>query len=196
MNETVNRVVNTVIKERPACPLSAIASYLLQSSGKSYPTFDKMTARRIFIGDNLQLETVKISVHLNYQGRSAMRYRHTFAYDPEEHDRMLFDDQAGKTGLTQACSMIGEAITETLRQNLGDMPLDLDAFRKLDGVLLKFYEQNLATTATSSEAAREEVKSRPGTAASIDTTQQSSPGKAFIKACSEAVFFGVAHCIK
>jgi len=66
MNETVNRVVNTVMKERSACPLSAIASYLLQSSRKSYPTFEKMTARRIFIADNPQLETVNISVYLNY----------------------------------------------------------------------------------------------------------------------------------
>lgn len=140
MNETVNKVVNTVIKERPACPLSAIATYLLQSSRKSYPTFDKLTARRIFIGDNAQLETVRISVFLNYQGRSAMRYRHTFAFDPEEQDRLLFDDQAAKQGLSQACSMIGEAITHTLKTNMGDQPLDIDAFRKLDGVLLKFYE--------------------------------------------------------
>ena len=44
-----------------------------------------------------------------------MRYRHTFAFDPEEHERFLFDDQGAKQGLSQACSMIGEAITDTLR---------------------------------------------------------------------------------
>jgi len=36
--------------------------------------------------------------------------------------------------------MIGEAITHTLKLNMGDQPLDIEAFRKLDGVLLKFYE--------------------------------------------------------
>ena len=36
--------------------------------------------------------------------------------------------------------MIGDAITETLRMNLGSMALDIDAFRRLDGILLQFYE--------------------------------------------------------
>ena len=51
-------------------------------------------------------------------------------------------------------------------------------------------------------AAREESKTpmsvgRPGTQESVKTAQDSNaPGKAFIKACSEAIFFGVAHCIK
>lgn len=119
MDATVNRVVNQVIKERPADPLSAIAMYLLRQSRKSYPTFDKLTARRIFIGDDPKCETVKIGVWLNYQGRSALRYNYNFAFDPEEQERMLFDDQTAKSGLTQAVNMIGEAITHTVRLNLG-----------------------------------------------------------------------------
>ena len=119
MDATVNRVVNQVIKERPADPLSAIAMYLLRQSRKSYPTFDKLTARRIFIGDDPKCETVRIGVWLNYQGRSALRYSYNFAFDPEEQERMLFDDQAAKSGLTQAVNMIGEAITHTIRLNMG-----------------------------------------------------------------------------
>ena len=140
VDSTVNKIVNKVIKERPADPLSKIAMYLLQQSRKSYPTFDKLKARRIFVGDNLQCETIRISVHLNYQGRSAVRYRYNFSFDPEELERILFDDQATKTGLKQGINMIGEAITETLRMNLGSMALDIDAFRRLDGILLQFYE--------------------------------------------------------
>ena len=38
---------------------------------------------------------------------------------------------------------------------------------------------------------------RPGTQDSVRTHPESNaPGKAFIKACSEAIFFGVAHCVK
>lgn len=85
-------MVNRIIKERPNDPLSAIAQALLQQSRKSYPTFDKLTARRIFIQDNPQTETLQISVYLTYQGRSALRYKHTFAFDTEEQDRMMFDD--------------------------------------------------------------------------------------------------------
>ena len=66
VDATVNKIVNRVIKERPVDPLSKIAMYLLQQSNKSYPTFDKLRARRIFIGDNPQCETVSISVYLNY----------------------------------------------------------------------------------------------------------------------------------
>jgi len=92
VDSTVNTIVNRVIKERPADPLSKIATYLLLQSRKSYPTFDKLTARKIYIGDNPQSETVRINVFLNYQGRSALRYRYNFSFDPEEQERILFDD--------------------------------------------------------------------------------------------------------
>ena len=132
--------MNRVIKERPADPLSAIAQLLLSQSRKSYPTFDKLTARRIFIGDNSACETLKISVFLTYQGRSALRYKHTFAFDSEEQERLLFDDPAAKAGLNQGVNMICNEITETLRLNLGNDALNLDAFRRIDASLLQFYE--------------------------------------------------------
>ena len=96
----MNSIVNKVIKERPADPLSTIAQMLLTQSRKSYPTFDKLTARRVFVADNPSVETLKISVFLNYQGRSALRYRHTFAFDTEEQGWFLYDDQTAKAGLT------------------------------------------------------------------------------------------------
>ena len=54
LEPTVNRIVNRVLKERPADPLLTIAQSLMnQSTGtKSYPTFDKLQARRVFINDN------------------------------------------------------------------------------------------------------------------------------------------------
>lgn len=39
--------------------------------------------------------------------------------------------------------MISTAITETLKMNLGNDALDLEAFNKIDALLLSFYEQNL-----------------------------------------------------
>ena len=98
--------------------------------------------------------------------------------------------------------MINNEITETLRLNLGNDALNLDAFRRVDASLLQFYEQNLQQH--DEGAAGEEQKNataagiRPGSSESIKSgsTLKASPGKAFIKACSEAIFFGVAHCIK
>jgi len=140
LDSVVNKIVNQVIKERPSDPLSAIAFHLLKKSRKSYPVFDKMTARRIFVADSPQCESLKINVFLTYQGRSALRYSHNFAFDPEEVNRFLFDDTASKSGLNTGVSMIGKEITETLRMNLGSDPLDIEALRKADAVLLLFYQ--------------------------------------------------------
>ena len=41
--------------------------------------------------------------------------------------------------------MITNELTETLRVNLGSDPLTLDAFRKIDGCLLQFFDRNLAS---------------------------------------------------
>ena len=52
MDNTINSIINKVIKDRPSDPLSAIATLLLTKSRGSFPTFDRLTARRVFIGDN------------------------------------------------------------------------------------------------------------------------------------------------
>ena len=94
--------------------------------------------------------------------------------------------------------MICNEITETLRLNLGSEALNLDAFPKIDASLLQFYEQNLQQPEDP-----EEAKDKPATGNRPNSQEsakpvvgKASPGKAFIKACSEAIFFGVAHCIK
>ena len=65
-DNVVNQVVNKVIKERPADPVQTIAQMLLLQAKKSYPTFDKLVARRVFIQDNPALQTVKIGVYLTF----------------------------------------------------------------------------------------------------------------------------------
>jgi len=127
-DSTVNRIVNRVIKERPGDPLSEIAKYLLQQSRKTYPIFDKLKARRVFIGgDNPSSETLRISVYLYFHGRSGLRYQYYFSYDPEEQNLILYDDQDNKTGLTQGADMISRTITDTIRLNLGARALDINA---------------------------------------------------------------------
>ena len=150
------------------------------------------------MNENLQVQTLEIGVWLSYQGRSALRYRYNFSYDPEEIDRIMFDDPQAKDGLTQAVSMISQALTHTIKLNLGMQPLDLNAFRKLDGVMLSFYEQNLAQPEEPKEESKTAMsQNRPTTSNSGKSAQTiDSPGKAFIKACSEALFMGVANCIK
>ena len=127
-----------------------------------------------------------------------------FAFDTEEQARFLYDDVASKTGLNQGANMICNEITETLRINMGQDILDLDAFPRIDACLLQFYEANLAAPINEEEKAAEESK-KPTTPNNARPTSNESlrsqslankTGMAFIKACSEAIFLGVAHCIK
>ena len=111
-----------------------------QSSGtKSFPTFDKLQARRVYLNDNPATQSVAISVYLTYKGRSKLRYRHTVSYDAEEQDLVLYDNPEQKTGLKQGCGMISNEITETLRLNVQNEPLNLHALEKIDAILLSFY---------------------------------------------------------
>ena len=94
--------------------------------------------------------------------------------------------------------MISTAISETLKMNLGNDALDLDAFQKIDALLLQFYEQNLqAAEGATEETKAAETGKRPSSNESIrSNTVQASPGMAFVRACSEALYFGVALCLK
>lgn len=174
---------------------------LLSESHKSYPTFDRLQARRIFAADNPQIETLRISVFLTYQGRSALRHQFNFGFDPEELDYFLFDDPVNKAGLANGVSVIGNELTETLRMNLGMDPLNLAAFGKIDATLLQFYHKNMAP---SEEAEAEEEAKQAAASAKRPTSSQSStipvrkarPGLAFVKACSEAIFFAVGACLR
>lgn len=80
----MNKALNEVLRERPADPLSVIAGKLLDQSTNSLPVFDKIFARRINLYEGLGNQTLKLSVFMNFQGRSEMRYQHILAYDPEE----------------------------------------------------------------------------------------------------------------
>lgn len=72
--QVVNETVNRILKEKPADPLSEIASLLMNASQKSYPTFAGFKARNIFLQDNVTLQSVRISVFLSYKGRKGLKY--------------------------------------------------------------------------------------------------------------------------
>ena len=65
-----------------------------------------------------------------------MRYQHLFSFDAEEQDLILYDNQAEKMGLENAISMITNGISETLRLNIASDPLDVNAFEKIDALLM------------------------------------------------------------
>lgn len=93
----------------------------------------------MFLGDSTATQSVKISVFLTYKGRTSLRYKHTVSYDEQEHDLILFDNQEQKSGLVQGCGMISNEITETLRLNIQNEPLNLQSLEKVDAILLSFY---------------------------------------------------------
>jgi hypothetical protein len=51
---------------------------------------------------------------MGYQGRSGLRYKHTFSYDTEEIGTMLFDNAEEKTGLTKTCDLINKNMNQFL----------------------------------------------------------------------------------
>ena len=136
LEPTVNRIVNRVIKERPTDPLLTIAQSLMNQSTKSFPTFERIHARRVYLSDNPATQSVKIGVYLTYKGRTCLRYKHTVSYDMEEQDLILFDDQEQKTGMNKGCGMISNEMTETLRLNVANEPLNLQSLEKIDAILL------------------------------------------------------------
>lgn len=69
--------------------------------------------------------------------------------------------------------MINNEITETLRLNVQNEPLNIHALEKIDAILLSFYKQNLATQEASVGAAEVE---------SVTTSQKAKPGTASQKA--------------
>lgn len=62
----MNRAVNTVLREKPDDPLSAIAALLLNETTASMPVFEKFVARRVFLYENPTYQTIKVNVFLNY----------------------------------------------------------------------------------------------------------------------------------
>lgn len=114
-----------------------------------------------------------------------MRNQYTFAFDQDEEDKMLFDE-AGKTGLKTATSMINNEISETLRINLAGKGLDSTAFSESNAILKEFYLKNLF---------KGEHKAIQ-TGSSPNLMEMTGPGLSIIRACSEALLFGVVTCLK
>lgn len=83
---------------------------------QTFPTFEKLTARRVFLNDNPLNASIRINVYLNYQGMSRLANTVTFGYDEEEKNHFVFNDAANKSGLQNACTMIQKTFT-TLLQN-------------------------------------------------------------------------------
>lgn len=64
--------------------MAELAMELLNSAGTSFPIFDCFKARRVFLADQMTCQSIRVDVYLAYQGRVGLRYKHTFAYDPEQ----------------------------------------------------------------------------------------------------------------
>ena len=113
----MKRALNRVLREQPNDPLSGIASMLIGSAKKSYPVFKKFEARRIFLDNSINWQTLQIDVHLQYQGRTEVKHSHIFTYDESNHGPEFFnwDKPDEKSGLTNACKMINEELNAKLQ---------------------------------------------------------------------------------
>ena len=111
INGVVKKAINSVLREKPDDPISALASHLIQSAKKSYPVFESFEARKVYLSDSLSHPTLQISVHLNYQGRSGVKHIHNYTYDESQASHFPWDNADEKSGLTKACGLINDDLS-------------------------------------------------------------------------------------
>ena len=100
----MNRALNAVLKSLPQDPFSSMAVELLEIN-PSLPSFNKVVAAPWYLYD-LTVETLKIDVHLNYQGKSRCYYSYLFTYNESEKPLMTWDNEEEQTGMQTACDII------------------------------------------------------------------------------------------
>jgi len=135
----VNAIVNKVLRERPEDPIEAIALQLQQVAPSTFPTFEKLSARRVYLNDNMVAQSIKLNVYLAYQGQVRLANTVTFAYDEEEKGHFLFNNAETKSGLSNACSMIGKEFTSVIKANMGNEGLTVENLMKVDAVMLNYF---------------------------------------------------------
>jgi hypothetical protein len=114
---------------------------------------------------------------MTFKGRPGLRHQHVFAFDAEEGDKMLFDDASGS--IKTALGIINKEVNQTLVAELGNEPLDLQRLDKANEILIQFYKTCLY---------KGEAKA--------NIMDMAGPGTNIVKACSEALFFGVVGCFR
>jgi hypothetical protein len=112
--------------------MSELAKLLLKSAGTSFPTFDCFKARRVFLADSVTCQSIRIDVYCAYQGRVGLRYKHTFCYDLEQQETMIFDSEEEKSGCKQMCDIINGKLSEFLFERLNGRSLDLETLTQAD----------------------------------------------------------------
>ena len=132
LEQTVNGIVNKVLKERPEDPIETIAQMLQQVAPPSYPSFEKFSARRVYLTENTSICSLKILVYLSYQGQTRMAHTHYFSYDEEERGHFIFDNQEARTGLQKSAQIITNDFTKCLRAQLGSEGLDVENLMRMD----------------------------------------------------------------
>lgn len=137
LEDTVNKIVNQVLKERPEDPIEKIAQMLQAVAPPTYPAFEKLSARRVYLADKPDNQTIKLNVYLTYQGVSRLANTVVFAYDEEEKSHFLFN--ADKQGLSQACETITKTFTGVLKSNMGTDPLTVENLMKVDAILTSYF---------------------------------------------------------
>lgn len=137
LENTVNSIVNQVLKDRPEDPVEKIAEMLQAVAPPTYPAFEKLSARRIYLNDNPNNQSIKLNVYLTYQGQCRLANTVVFAYDEDEKSHFLFG--ADKSSLQDACNMITKQFTSLLKSNMANDPLTVEGLMKLDHILTTFF---------------------------------------------------------
>lgn len=58
INQVVKKAVNTILRQKPDDPISALAAQLIASANKSYPVFETFEAKKVYLSDSLAHPTL------------------------------------------------------------------------------------------------------------------------------------------
>ena len=165
INSIVKSSLNRVLREKPADPLANLAAMLIASAKKSYPVFKRFEARRVFLCDSVQYQSISIDVHLSFQGRTEVKHSHIFTYDESNHGPNYFywDKPEECSGLSKTCALINDDLNSQLRD------IVLNNSIQADNILDSFLHSEVD-------------KEHPIVKVNV------------VRACSEALMFAVAKC--
>lgn len=175
LEKVVNAGINNVLRERPQDALSSLAVFLTECANK-IPILDHLEAAPTIFTSKFK-PTLAVKVFLNYEGRVKCRHEHVFTYNPGEQDNLQLDGEEGS--MKSAIDLINGEVNDLLKGS------DLTALKKVDNVLLKWYNDKTAVPVVEGEG--EEVKEPVEGEAEVTKI-----GLNVIKAVSEALVYAVA----
>jgi enolase len=108
---------------------------------------EKIRAKKVVLLETPTVQSLKLQVWLNYQGRTEMRYEHILTYDQDEHEKQfIYDNKTERTGLDTAIKIINNDLSKVVNGTVVDGLTALD--QKLSDYFSKCNPDDIGSNVT------------------------------------------------